>query len=281
MKSIEAEPSLFDLIDRWLARTPFLKSNGWDFWTEYQKAVRAMFEKDRTDVKADRPDLQPARLNDIAHTEKIFTDFFDPAKYAAYIESGRMRLSYESAQAALMINTFQEEPIFQIPFQILTSLLDIDELMTNWRHSHAQMVFRMLGVKIGTGGSSGYHYLKATASHHKIFEDFSNLSMFLIPRYYAPKMPKQLTDQIRFNYHHPAFTKFAEPTATNTGAAGAAGGAEDASASNPLSTPVKPKPTAVVIPTAANGSPVASPPPSGGTASPAPPLMVCPVQHNK
>ncbi len=98
-----------------------------------------------------------------------------------------------------------QEPIFQVPFQILTSLLDIDELMTTWRHAHSQMVFRMLGVKIGTGGSSGYHYLKATASQHKIFEDFSNLSMFLIPRAYAPKLPQKLTEQIRFKYEHPAF----------------------------------------------------------------------------
>ena len=30
------------------------------------------------------------------------------------------------------------------------------------------MVHRMLGVKIGTGGSSGYHYLRATAQRHKV-----------------------------------------------------------------------------------------------------------------
>ena len=40
---------------------------------------------------------------------------------------------------------------------------------------------------MGTGGSSGYHYLKATANHHKIFDDFFNLSNYLIPRSMLPR----------------------------------------------------------------------------------------------
>ena len=38
------------------------------------------------------------------------------------------------------------------------------------------MVHRMIGRKLGTGGSSGYSYLKATAERHKIFTDLFNLS---------------------------------------------------------------------------------------------------------
>ena len=33
--------------------------------------------------------------------------------------------------------------------------MDVDETMTLWRYRHALMVSRMLGVKVGTGGSSG------------------------------------------------------------------------------------------------------------------------------
>ena len=35
-------------------------------------------------------------------------------------------------------------------------------LMSNWRYRHALMVQRMLGMKMGTGGSSGFHYLKVS-----------------------------------------------------------------------------------------------------------------------
>ena len=62
------------------------------------------------------------------------------------------------------------------------------------------MVHRMLGAKLGTGGSSGFAYLSATAVHHKIFSDLSNLSMFLLPRSAVPRLPVSITQKLRFNY---------------------------------------------------------------------------------
>lgn len=51
----------------------------------------------------------------------------------------------------------------------LQALVDIDEQFALWRHRHALMVARMLGAKVGTGGSSGFHYLRATAERHRVF----------------------------------------------------------------------------------------------------------------
>lgn len=62
--------------------------------------------------------------------------------------------------AALIITLYQEEPVLQQAFRLLKAVIDIDELMTVWRQRHALMVHRMIGVKMGTGGSSGYHYLQ-------------------------------------------------------------------------------------------------------------------------
>merc|ERR1712159_894679 len=72
--------------------------------------------------------------------------------------------------------------MLHLPFQVLQLLMDIDEYFTTWRYRHALMVHRMIGIKLGTGGSSGYAYLRATAQRHKIFGDFFNLSTFIIPR---------------------------------------------------------------------------------------------------
>ncbi|MEK7355709.1 MAG: tryptophan 2,3-dioxygenase family protein, partial [Bdellovibrionota bacterium] len=47
LKKTEEESSLFDLIDAWLARTPFLQTGGFDFWSAYRKAVQAAFDEDR------------------------------------------------------------------------------------------------------------------------------------------------------------------------------------------------------------------------------------------
>ena len=84
--------------------------------------------------------------------------------------------------------------------RLIHTLQDIDELMTSWRYRHALMVHRMVGVKIGTGGSSGYHYLRATAQRHKIFADFANLSTFLIPRRALPPLPRLV--RLRMGFFH-------------------------------------------------------------------------------
>lgn len=41
-------------------------------------------------------------------------------------------------------------------------LVDLDEGMQEWRYRHVKMVERTLGVKMGTGGSSGAGYLRTT-----------------------------------------------------------------------------------------------------------------------
>lgn len=56
--------------------------------------------------------------------------------------------------------------------------------------NHVQMVLRMIGShQFGTGGSSGYHYLRSTLSdRYKVFVDLFNLSTFLIPRDCIPTL---------------------------------------------------------------------------------------------
>lgn len=79
-------------------------------------------------------------------------------------------------------------------------LMDIDELMTRWRTRHALMVHRMLGIKLGTGGSSGFAYLKSSASRHRVFPELFNLSTFLIPRSALPVLPDNLKKQLSYSF---------------------------------------------------------------------------------
>jgi len=69
-----------------------------------------------------------------------------------------------------------------------------------WRHRHALMVHRMIGTKIGTGGSSGQQYLQRTVEAHRVFLDFFNLSTFLIPRSLRPPLPSELRAQLDFRW---------------------------------------------------------------------------------
>jgi len=99
-----------------------------------------------------------------------------------------------------MITLYRDEPLLQSPFRLLVALVKIDENLSLWRHRHALMVHRMIGTKIGTGGSSGQQYLQRTVEAHRVFLDFFNLSTFLIPRSLRPPLPSELRAQLDFRW---------------------------------------------------------------------------------
>ena len=140
------------------------------------------------------------RLRMLGGTDTYFQSVLNPEVHRKMKEEGRIRLSYRATVAALLINLYRDEPILHLPFQLLTTLIDIDEMMTTWRYRHAQMVLRMLGRKIGTGGSSGHEYLSATAARHGIFTDLHNISTLLIPRSKLPELPEKLKQELGFYY---------------------------------------------------------------------------------
>ncbi len=47
-------------------------------------------------------------------------------------------------------------------YTLLEALCDLDQQFTLWRYRHVAMVERMIGSRIGTGGSSGVKYLAST-----------------------------------------------------------------------------------------------------------------------
>lgn len=201
MRASETEASLFDRVDAWLARTPFLRSGEFEFWRHYQGAVTAMLEGDRETVRNHAglsPEIRDKNLSGIDGTAATFESLFDEAKYEELRKEGHFRLSYQALHAALLIQLYRDQPIFNLPFQLLTALQDIDELMTTWRYRHALMAHRMLGKKIGTGGSSGHNYLKSATDKHRIFADFFNLATYLIPRSKLPALPEDLRLRMGF-----------------------------------------------------------------------------------
>jgi tryptophan 2,3-dioxygenase len=47
-------------------------------------------------------------------------------------------------------------------YQLAEKLVDIDDALSGWRHKHLLTVERIIGMKPGTGGSSGARYLAST-----------------------------------------------------------------------------------------------------------------------
>ena len=202
----EKTPTLFECLESWLGRTPFLDRPGFKFWEEYKKATNIMFQQDEAFIDENphlKPDEKKSLLKNVEDSKELFESLFNSETYGKLQKKGEWRLSYRAIHAALLIQLYREQPIFQLPFRLITEILNLDSHITQWRHRHAQLVKRMLGGRIGTGGSSGAKYLRESTERHKIFEDFYRLNTFFIPRNRLPELPKDFERELGFAFRGP------------------------------------------------------------------------------
>jgi tryptophan 2,3-dioxygenase len=195
---VERGDTLVDQLDRWLTRTPFVELSGYAFSNAYREAVSRSLAADLELIRATEgmsESQREAETHAIATALARFNAIFQPQA-----EPSPWRMSLAAVQAALFITVYRDEPVLQLPFRLLTALMDIEETLTLWRYRHALMVRRMIGVKVGTGGSSGYDYLKQTADRHQIFGDLFQLSNYLIPRSLIPPLPPAVKARMGFVY---------------------------------------------------------------------------------
>jgi tryptophan 2,3-dioxygenase len=199
----ENQVSIFELLEAWLSRMPFSQFEGFDFWGAYSLAVDKMLTQDQ-DIISTNPVLSDTvrnmELKNLEMTRETFATLLDARKYEQVQKLGKVRLSQKAMLSAVFIYQYRDYPALQMPFKILNSLVEIDEKFTTWRYRHAIMVQRILGTKIGTGGSSGHDYLKSTTERNRVFLDLFNLATFLIPRTMAPELPTFIKDQLDIVY---------------------------------------------------------------------------------
>lgn len=196
-------PSLFSAVERWLERTPFVKCEDFDFRVEYEQAARKLWAAEQAAV-SQNPHLSSSdkeiRLAQIQDLQTGFLQVIDPAKHAELKVEGKWRLSYAATMAALFLSLYRDEPIIHLPFKLLTGLIELDEHFSAWRHRHSLLVLRMIGRKMGTGGSSGHEYLNATVEANRVFKDLFNLSSLLISRADLPILPEKFKQRLSFHF---------------------------------------------------------------------------------
>ena len=66
------------------------------------------------------------------------------------------------ARAQAILAIYRDEKSHRDWIDVCERLTEFDELIVSWRLRHIQMVERTIGIKMGTGGSSGSSYLKMT-----------------------------------------------------------------------------------------------------------------------
>lgn len=172
IKDAEDGKSVIELINAWLERMPFITDA---FWKNYEQVY----------------------VSSLADAEKAnaasFAEVFNNA-------SAERHLSPSASRSALFIMLYHAYPMLELPFQLLDTLLEIDNQLGAWRYRHINMVQRMIGSRIGTGGSTGAGYLKGAMDRHYIFKEIAQLNSYLVDRKKLPVLAKEVEEKLGYHF---------------------------------------------------------------------------------
>lgn len=180
VKKAEEEISLFVLIGQWLERMPFARQS--QYWPEGEQGFWEQYRQRYADS------LVEGEENNLARFDQIF----GPG------QQEDRRLSPEASRHALFIMVYRDLPMLHMPYELLSTLLEIDELLSMWRHRHIHMVQRTIGRRVGTGGSTGAEYLQKAADSHYVFREIAELTSYLLPRQQVPPLPQTLKSALGY-----------------------------------------------------------------------------------
>ena len=92
-----------------------------------------------------------------------------------------------SRAGLLFIESYRDLPLLSWPRRLIDSFVELEQAMLLFRSHHARMVERMIGRRMGTGGSSGVDYLDATTKY-RVFVDLWAVRTLLVKREGLPKV---------------------------------------------------------------------------------------------
>jgi tryptophan 2,3-dioxygenase len=179
IKDAEDGSSVIELVNNWLERMPFAEDA--KYWGE--KTYWDLYES--------------SFFNSLAEGEKNNLDAYKNIFYNDSKIEDRS-LSPKACRSALFIMLYHGYPMLELPFQLLDTLLEIDNQLGSWRYRHINMVRRMIGTRLGTGGSTGAGYLQGAMDKHYIFREISQLNSFLIDRRKLPSLPTNIVEALGY-----------------------------------------------------------------------------------
>jgi tryptophan 2,3-dioxygenase len=188
-----AERTLLSCLDDWLYRTPIDGSSPGDegdaevvqaFLDRYLAKMSTKHTESLqrlvATLKVQDPTALTARFDEL---QRVAEGFLRAEDVDA---AGRTRRSRIRA-AALFIESYRELPLLAWPRLLLDTVVELEEQLVLFRHRHVRMVERMIGRRVGTGGSGGVEYLERTVSY-RVFRDLWAIRTVLLPRSDVPAL---------------------------------------------------------------------------------------------
>lgn len=191
IESVLKETTLRDALHKWLYRTPIQGSvpNAQEdpavvdtFLVDYLSSIQSHHTEQINNLIA-------SSVAPESEVRKRFEGQFNGAKqyiYAQDIEDEEQRAYTKRYRAALLfIESYRELPLLAWPRTLIDAIVELESEMVMFRHRHARAVERIIGRRVGTGGSSGVNYLDKT-TQIRIFTNLWNVRTMLLPRRFRP-----------------------------------------------------------------------------------------------
>jgi len=191
IQKVQSEQSFQDAMRTWLYRTPIHGSMPGD--PGDNEAVQRFINDylDQFDAFMDR---QFKRLEESMPESGDNSQRFEKSKLAArelllaldaeVDDRPRMR---RIRAGLLFIESYRQLPLLAWPRLLIDSVVAMEQLTLIWRNRHARMVERMIGRRVGTGGSSGVDYLDKTGQV-RIFTDLWAVRTVMMPKDSLPPL---------------------------------------------------------------------------------------------
>ena len=181
------KPSLHEAVRAWVRRTPIMGSNPGD---EGDAAVVSKYVNDHLDAfERHSKDQEAAMLRSSDMPPEAIKGRFEGARAQVrefLLPDGELD---RSRAGLLFIESYRELPLLTWPRALVDAVVELEEAMVKWRHAHARMVERIIGRRVGTGGSSGVDYLDSTAAY-RIFTDLWGIRTVLVRPELRPEIER-------------------------------------------------------------------------------------------
>ena len=191
LRKVRQEVTLRQALHDWLYRTPIQGSSPGE--VEDTAVVQAFVH---AYIEALQQHQEPQIMHLVAdggNEEAIRAQFAAVARTAQAFLKGEEVDAAERSRTCriragiLFIESYRDLPLLAWPRLLLDTVVEMEELFILWRTRHARMVERVIGRRIGTGGSSGVDYLDETA-RYRIFPELWAVRTLLLPRAAIPPL---------------------------------------------------------------------------------------------
>lgn len=106
--------------------------------------------------------------------------------FAEDVEEAAERRRTRRIRAGLLyIESHRNLPLLAWPRLLVDTVVEVEEQLVLWRNRHARMVERIIGRRVGTGGSSGVEYLDRT-TRARVFDELWTVRTLLMPKRLVP-----------------------------------------------------------------------------------------------